>query len=371
MTKIAFFLPNFMQGGAETVTVSIANFIAENNLNAKIYFLVASTHGPLKGKINSRINILNLNCKKTLFSLMPISKFLLKEKPDVLFSTLKENNAISILAKIITLSKTKIVIREANTLSSEFSREKNILQQIKKILVKYLYPKADLIIALSNHMKKDIISFIGKNNVNISVIYNPINMDYIHKLSLIKNEDYIEFNKTRKNIVSIARLYKSKGYLTILEALALYKEKNNNFHFYAIGDGPEKKQLKDFSNKLGLSEHVSFLGFKENPFNLLTQADCFILASLYEGMPNSLLQAMALDIPVICTNSPGASAEVLGYGSYGKLIEISDSINLSKNLDDILSNDYKANTKKVILERHNHEVILTKYMNSILGILKK
>ncbi|WP_258086295.1 glycosyltransferase [Xenorhabdus bovienii] len=366
--KIALFMPNFLQGGAESVMVSIANHLS--NFDFIVHFIVTDNKGPLKNELDKKVIIKNLNCTKTLYSLPSLSKYIYREKPDIILSTLKENNIISILAKKITLSKAKIIIREANTLSAEFKVEKSFIQIIKKHLVKWLYPHSNCIIALSKHMERDLNNFLNLKNKNIKIIYNPVNIKRIEQLSKEKNSNFIEYDKSVKNIVSLARLYNSKGYDTIFNALFMLKDTKQKFHFYAIGDGPSKNELISLSNELGLKEHITFLGFKENPFPFLIQADCFILASHYEGMPNSLLQAMALNIPVICSDSPGASAEVLLNGKYGLLFNVGDSKKLYENIVKTLSKDEYIETKNIINSQNNQHNIMSQYKKTIDELLE-
>ncbi|QZN97073.1 glycosyltransferase [Symbiopectobacterium purcellii] len=363
--KIAIFIPNFLQGGAETVMVNIANYMAD--MGHQIDLIVAENRGPLKDIVSEKININNLNCGRVIFSLPKLVFYFLNKKPDVFFSTLKENNVVAILASIISLSKAKVVIREANTLSEEFSRESKLLQKIKLFLVKFLYPRADRVVALSFHMKNDIDNFLAIDSKKIKVIYNPVNierLDELSKVDCIKGNPIL--NPAVKNIVSVARLYKSKGYDTILHALSLLKKKGHQFHFYAVGDGPENEDLVRLTDELQLSDCVSFLGFKKNPFSILSNADCFVLASHYEGMPNSLLQAMALNIPIICSDSPGASSEVLERGKFGYLFPVNDYECLSKLLDKLFSNDKaKVDTRTIIIKNHNADRIMQEYTTTL------
>lgn len=366
MKKITFFLPNFLQSGAETVTVSVANYTAKQG--HKVQFIVTEKKGALLDDLDPSIEIINLNCGKVINCLPYLIWYFIKNKPHIFFSTLKENNVMTILAKLISCSKSKIILREANTLTSEFSIEKSFLQKIKKQLVKYLYPKADLVIALSEHMKRDMDLFFSNKLKNVEVIYNPVDVDRILYLAKENSElEVDDFSKNKKIIVSVARLHKSKGYDTILTSLKKLKSIGFDFHFYALGEGMDRERLESITHSLELEDCVSFLGFIKNPFPILSKGDCFVLASHFEGMPNSLLQALVLNIPVVCSDSPGASSEVLINGQLGRLFDVENSEQLVEQLIDTLNSNEIINTKVYIEERHNFNKIMSCYYKCIIN----
>ncbi|MCD9493508.1 glycosyltransferase [Photobacterium carnosum] len=370
--KVALFIPDFSQGGAESVVANLANYIVKNT-GFDVDLIVTNKNGTLINIIDSRVSIINLNCKNVRFSLLKLCLYLMKNRPNILLSTLKENNIMVVIANRLTLNKTKIILREANTLSSEFCNEGDrFVGIIKKYLVKLTYPMSDHIIALSNHMRDDILSVLNVNRNDISVIYNPVNIEHInYKANEINNP----YDDNVFNILSVARLYKAKGYETILKSLSMLKNSGIDFRFHSLGHGPELDFLKKYAKELNIDKNVTFWGFRENPYPFIKNSNCFVLASEMEGMPNSLLQAMSLNIPVIATDSPGAVSEVTEGGLYGKLFSVGDY----KKLYEILYDNYKLykdnqlniNTKDFIHTRHNESLIMDKYIDVFVNIEKK
>ena len=116
----------------------------------------------------------------------------------------------------------------------------------------------------------------------------------------------------RPLLISVGRLTKVKGYDRIIKVASKLKEKGYSFTWWIIGDGDEKSWLqKEIENKK-LTSNIVLLGHQSNPYPFIKQADCFISASYIEGLNITLLEAMALNIPVLVSDIP-AHKEVLSY----------------------------------------------------------
>lgn len=118
------------------------------------------------------------------------------------------------------------------------------------------------------------------------------------------------------NFVSIGRLSYEKGYDRLLDACYLLKNKNPNFHLQILGEGPERTSLENQIHTLGLEDHISFLGFQENPYPYMKAADCIVCSSRYEGFSTVVTEALILGKPIVTTPCSGMD-ELLGDSEYG------------------------------------------------------
>lgn len=355
--KILLYIYNLKPGGAEGVFVKIANYLYSDGYDVKV--ALTKKEGQLIDNLNRNIEIIDLRSSHIIFSIFPLVKYLYKWKPDYILSTLKENNAIAILSSIVFFKRCKVYIREANTLSAELKQGNYINRIVKKSLVIITYPFADKIVVLSNNMKEDLsktVRFINQGNV--SVIYNPVNREEVIYMSKENINEHL-FDNNYPILCSAARVVPHKGYVTIIKALGILKKKGIKFNFIALGDGPDINKLKLLSKELGLDNNVRFLGYVRNPFKYITISKVFILASEYEGMPNSLIQAMSLGVPVISSDSPGASSEVLCNGVLGGLFSVGNEKELSNLILEKLLNGQEIYNFK--LERFDEDKILKKY----------
>lgn len=91
-----------------------------------------------------------------------------------------------------------------------------------------------------------------------------------------------------------------------------------------LGEGPDHERLLGVARSLQIGHLVDFAGFQTNPFAYMARAAAFVLASLYEGLPNVLIQAMACGTPVVSTDCPSGPSEILEDGKWGELVPVGD-----------------------------------------------
>lgn len=161
-----------------------------------------------------------------------------------------------------------------------------------------------------------------------TVIYNPIIDDDLPP---------IIFQKKYKKIVAVGRLSQEKNYPFLLKAFSQINNRNYTLHIY--GDGPLKDSLKCLIIELGLENRTFLEGHVEKVVNYISDADIFVLASQYEGMPNALIEAMAMGLACISTKFPsGAAEELITDGVNGLLVHTNDHEGLKCALCKLIEN---------------------------------
>jgi glycosyltransferase involved in cell wall biosynthesis len=198
---------------------------------------------------------------------------------------------------------------------------------------------ADKIIVNSLDFKK---KFKERFNIKTVCIYNPLNKLEIIKKSKIK--DQIKFDKKKLNLINVARFTDQKDQITLLKAVNEIKNKIS-FNLLIVGKGIEKKKLLNYILENDLSKKVKLINFKKNPYNLIKSSDIFILTSIYEGLPNVLLEAQTLKTCIFSTNCPTGPREILMNGKAGSLFPVGDYKVLSKLIEKFYKN------KKIIIIR--------------------
>jgi len=358
---IVLYTYNLKPGGAESVFVKLANsFVA---LDYVVLIVLVKKEGRLLEELDSRIKVIGLNSKHVLLSLFPLISLLRRVKPLVLLSTLKENNAVAVLAKIISCVNVKVVIREANTLSAELKKGSFLNRKITEFLVKVTYKYADKIVVLSNHMKADVMQFLRMSDKNIRVIYNPVDtlqIDYMQRESI---SDF-NFDKNELYFCSAARLVPHKKHDTTIKAIShLHHKYNISVNLLIFGEGPDVIELEQVAKAFNVAHLIHFMGFKKNPFKYYKYCKCFILSSEYEGMPNSLIQALYCGLTVISSDSPGASAEILNGGQFGGLFSVGNHEELADMLYQLILDNNKY--MHLSMDKYQLNSIADKYLRVI------
>ena len=327
--KLLFLTADFSGGGAESVLVQLANHFSSMY---DVHYMVLSTKGPNLSKLNSKIKLFELNKRSSISSVIEINRYIKKKNIDVAIGTLSMAYAVS-LANLFGRKKCIYIARIGSIISANLSDYK----LIKKFIM-YFYQKtlnfSDKIITQSVAMDNDLKKYINKKS---TVIYNPISRNRI--LSLAKENSEIKLDSNYFNIISVGRLANEKDYKTSILSISKLKKKLENIRYYILGEGDLKEELFEYSNSLGMSKEIIFVGYLKNPFPVMRSADVLLLTSLYEGFSNVILESLTLNVPVVATDSPGGNKEIILDGINGFLAKV-------KNSDDIVDKLLRINKKK-------------------------
>lgn len=320
---LLIFSPSIEDGGVEKNLYNISNYLSKK-LN-KTFLLTANLDK--KKNFNKIINYVSPNSNfwnnssRTIKSIVCIFLFFFKlniKKNNLVILSFNSNIYAIIIAKIVGA---KIIIR-SNTSPNAY-----LNNFFKKTLFKFCFSISDEIIVNSFDFKKQIKSYF---NLKSTCILNPLeNIEIIKKLSK-KSIKLNLFKKNSLNIISVGRLVKQKNHLIILKAMKILSKKIN-CKLLIIGNGEEKSNLLSFIKKNKL-KNVKIINFKKNPYPYIKSSNLFILSSLYEGLPNVLLEAMALKKNIIASDCPTGPREILQNGKFGELYKNNDLNDLIKRI---------------------------------------
>jgi glycosyltransferase involved in cell wall biosynthesis len=342
--EIIIFCPSIEEGGVEKNLFIISNYLSKNNI--KVNIITANKN---KRKFFNK-NIIFCapktsfwNNKHRIFKAFVCAFFLIKNYYD------KDCKIISFQANLISIILANILKKQI-IVRSNTSPKSYINNFVKRTIFKVLFKKADKIIVNSKIFKKDIDRLL---NINSTLIYNPsINLRLINTLAKKKvNFNFFDAKKNIIKIINVARLTKQKDHLTLLKSV-LYSKKKELIRLTIIGKGPEKGKLMKFIKDNNLTKNIKMLGYKSNPFPYIKKSDIFILTSKFEGLPNVLLEAIALKKIVISTNCPTGPREILLNGKGGYLFKTEKYISLA-NLISTITNNINPALKKVSVAYKN------------------
>ncbi|WP_417847288.1 glycosyltransferase [Thalassoglobus sp.] len=173
---------------------------------------------------------------------------------------------------------------------------------------------------LANHLTTRVVG-VSEDATKLCQDQNRSNAD---KMTCIWNGIDLERFRFRGphdslSAISVGRLSPEKDYATLLHATKIVLESYPEFQLILIGDGQERQQLEDLSNELGMNSNVTFLGERSDVHDLLATAGFFVSSSTTEGISLTLLEAMAVGLPIV-TTAVGGSPEIVVPGETGKLV---------------------------------------------------
>lgn len=334
LSPISIFLPSLGGGGAERMMLQLANSFAEQGLQVNLVLL--EKDGVYFSDISPQVNLVHLEAKRVLLSLPKLVRYLKQEKPAYLICALYHVNLVGLWAKFLARVSTHIVVTVHNTLSSQSNKStwKNLLINS---LIHYCYPWADSIVAVSGGVADDLATTVNLPCNRIKVIYNPVvTPNLILKAQTTVDHAWFS-SKESPVILGVGRLTKQKNFPTLIKAFAI-AQKNCSARLMILGEGEERLQLEALVKELGLEDKVSLLGFVNNPFAYMAQANLFVLSSAWEGLPTVLIEAMAVGTPVVSTNCKSGPEEILAGGKYGNLVPVGDVEGLAQAMLATLNN---------------------------------
>ena len=335
---IAFYLYNLSGGGAERIMVNLMHSFVQLGLKIDLV-LNTKTKSPYLSMVPPEVRILELKLgvRKGIPKLI---SYLRQEQPQALLSSLHFNTDIAVLAKVLSGVSTKVVVREANHLSRKARNSSNLQERLVPLATRLTYPWADGIVAVSNGVAKDLAQITGLPRSRITVIYNPtITPELFNKSQ--EPLDHPWFQPSEPPVIlAVGRLEPQKDFPTLIRAFAKVRKKQSA-RLMILGSGQEQARLERIVQELNLEKDVAMPGFIKNPYNYMKQAAVFVLSSAWEGLPNALIEAMALSTPVVATNCPSGPEEILDRGKYGMLVPVGDKDKMAEAILSTLSGNYQ------------------------------
>jgi glycosyltransferase involved in cell wall biosynthesis len=251
-----------------------------------------------------------------------------RERPAVFHAHLNWNMACKFGLIAAVLARTPVIVAT----SQLFVEYQLPLKAFVYVLQRLLARGVDRYLAVSDHVAARLCQTYGLSATKVCVVHNSVFPAAFKRPANAELRAKLTGATARPIVLSLARLDKQKGHCYLLEAAVLVPEAL----FVLAGDGPERPALEAQARALGLNGRVAFLGYREDVCDLLASCDLFVLPSLFEGLPLSVLEAMAAAKPVVAT-AIGGTDEAVVHGETGLLVPPADSAALAGAIRTALS----------------------------------
>lgn len=324
MKKILVFAQSGV-GGAERMTITVTKTLDRLQYNV-IYYLVdltADGKNPLLDFIPADLKVNIISKQHPLIMMWNLFNIIRKEKPDMVFSSvLYLNNKILPWRNLFP--QTKFIIRCENYLYTYSAKQHKI--------IKMSYPKADLIIAQTDEMKQELVEQIGISEDKVVVLQNPVDCETVDKKICEGQNPYS--NNGKLHFVAVGRFAHQKGFDLLVEAFDKVVKQLPESELYIVGKNEGGKnstyeEVVSIITKYGLQDKVHCVGYQSNPYVYVKYADCFVLSSRWEGLPNVLIESLYLGTPVAAFTCIPVIFRIVTEGINGYLAEKENSSNLA------------------------------------------
>lgn len=319
MKRFVFFDATLLQGGAERVISLLSKEMAENGLSVKI--LVYKDVPPFY-TIDPRVELVYV-CRETgteniLKNLLWMRRFY-RHYADVVISFLAPYNILTLLATMG--GRQTVIVADRN--DPRFVPSKTPVRKLRD----FLYRFADGVIVQTKHNQAYFSEAVQRKS---RVIYNPVDMQEKAGLALRTPKE--------KTIVSVGRLLPQKNQQMLLDAFGSIAEEFPGYKLVIYGDGSSREELEAKVQQMGLADRVSFPGSFQDIHERIACSELFVMSSNYEGMPNALIEAMCLGLPVISTKVSGAT-DLIYHGENGLLVDVGDTAGLAHAMQMLLKDE--------------------------------
>lgn len=338
MKHIAFLTLSMCKGGAERV---IANMCNEYLVHRYRVTIITCMNRPLEYELHEKIQVIAVDnnaeeakqnmAARFLRRRSRLGKILGELSPDILLCFLPEPNMLACSLKrpwrLRNSLRFPVIISVRNDPVREYK------SRVRYLMMRALYPRADGYV-FQTQGAMDYFSFSKHMTDTACVIPNPLSRAFLN---------YPRAGKRVKKIVSVGSLSRQKNQRLLIDAFAEIHEKYPEYVLEICGEGMLRKELQSYLNEKGLSCRVSLTGQVDTIAEQIYDASLFVMSSDYEGMPNALIEAMALGLPCISTDCPcGGPRFLIKDKVNGRLVPVGDVEKLSAAMEELLSSPVQA-----------------------------
>ncbi|BCO09765.1 glycosyl transferase [Desulfolithobacter dissulfuricans] len=345
--------------------VTLANGFAGRGIGVDL--VLARAEGPYLDEISPDVRVIDLKASRVVTSLPALVRYLRREQPGAMLATMAHANIIAIWArKFARIAPGLLAVREANTMGISAENTRQLRGRLLPLATRFFYPRADAVIANSRGSAEDLSRHAGIAPAKLHVVFNPLDLQTISARAKEKN-DHPWFREPGPPVIlGTGRLTEQKDFQTLVRAFALARARLEA-RLVILGEGEDRQKLEKLITSMNLENDISLPGFVSNPYPFMKHASLFVLSSRWEGLPNALLEAIALGTPVVATSCPSGPAEILENGRYGHLVPVGDPEALARAMVETIENPPDPSLLRKRAEDFSSARIIDQYLEILLG----
>lgn len=357
--KILFFIQGMKGGGAERVMSILCNTFSENG--HKVILGITETMDDMAYELRDAVTIRDLTISggnvivRRLKSLRKMRSLIKEEKPDVVISFITRTNIIAIVAGAFL--KIPVIISERN--DPGLDPRSKATRFIRNIV----YPFCDGCVFQTEYARE---YFKGRLKKKSEIIPNPV------------TAEVLKWNEVKKakRIVAACRLEPQKNIDMLLRAFSKVAKENEEYILEIYGKGSLEEHFRELISELGIEHRARLMGHSSDIIRIMSESEIFVLSSDYEGMPNSLIEAMCVGCACIATDAPAYGArQFISNGENGLLVRVRDEDGMASALKRLVT-EYELRQKlgdnaRLVQEMVDVSVIADSWLNYIECICRK
>ncbi len=292
-------LPSFAGGGAERAILTLAGALPRER--AEPHLVVVDGRGPLGTAVPEALPVTDLGATRVRRALPRLVAALRRIDPEVIVPTIGHLNVAVLALRPLLRRGVRIVPREANM--PRPALETTRCPWLWRLAYSRFYPSADRVLCNATAVADGLAEIAGIERRRITVLPNPVAVAAIRSAASAPRREPGE----GRRFIAAGRLVGQKNFAALVSAASRLAAEDT---IVILGNGPLHGALEAETSRLGVGDRVRFPGYDPTPWPWYAGADAFVLPSLWEGMPNAVLEALACGTPVIAAAGAGGVAEL-------------------------------------------------------------
>jgi glycosyltransferase involved in cell wall biosynthesis len=361
---VALYVPALRVGGAQHVTVNIANGFAGRG--HPVDLVVSHARGGFRDQVSEAVNLVDLGTPELPgigigASVPALQRYLDRAEPGILFSAMTFANVIALAAARLSTAETRIVPTEHD----EFGMDRRPKSRLVSRLAGRLYPSADHVLGVSAGVVESVVRNTGIDREQVSIMYNPIEVAEIRDRAAEPPTHEWAVDPSVDLVFTVGRLEPQKDLPTLIEAFESVATRRPDARLVVAGKGSRAGVLQERVRERGLGDVVDLPGYVDNPYAFMANAATFALSSRHEGLPTVLIEALACGCPVVSTDCPSGPAEILQDGEYGRLVPVDDPEALADGIAATIDDPPPADRLRGRADDFARETVIEEYVRFV------
>lgn len=356
--KIALAAPMKSYGGIERTFVTLAREFERRGVTT-VFALLRDSQTPYPEELSSSMWVQDLHTRSKLDGIRKVARFVRRERPDVIITAKDHGAQVVLLSRLLFRWRAPVYVTVTNMWSQVIRRP------LQRRMVRWLYPKADGIVAVSGGVKSDLCNTFGLPRSAVRVIFNPVVLRACAgDQPATPPHPWFEQGEQVPLILGIGRLERQKDFSTLIRAFTRVRAARRS-RLMILGEGSQRSLLESLIEELGLMEDVALPGQVPDVAPYLRLASLFVLSSRWEGFGIVIAEALAAGIPVVATDCRSGPAEILENGKHGELVPVGDEAALAAAIERALDASVRGAVLRGAAERFAPARIADEYLDYV------
>lgn len=360
--KVALLLPDLAIGGAERVSVNLANALVHRGV--KVDLVLMQAKGELLEQLDDHVSVVDLKARRLRHGVAKLGRYFESARPAVVLATMWPLPLIALLARKMAGVPVRVIAAEHTTWSHSIGFRQPVQRNLVQFSMRWLYPALDGIVTVSAGAADDLAAVSGLPRARISVIHNPVVGLPGNSNADIAVEPIAWSRGPHRKVLAVGTLAEVKNYGLLLDAFSRLRTRVDA-RLVVLGEGTERCALEQRISALGLENDVFLRGYTADTSPYYAAADLMVLTSSAEGLPTVLIEALAHGTPIVSTDCPSGPREILVDGKLGTLVPLGDADAFATAMEESLD----ASHDRAALKRRAQDFGIDKATDAYLELL--